>query len=649
MHNRLRLTPIIAILAGLMLTVALACAGDSATPTTQATSTSPAPTATSVPTGPTATAPAGSTATAVPVPTEVPTGTWMDRYLQSPGYKPEWGEPKTGGIFKWRVSRNNSNFSPNMSGTTHGLFNMPRYNSLIRFDPWVGFTSIIPDLAKSWEWSDDFLTLTLKLEEGVMFQNNPDVPETYNGGKVRGDEFTCEDIGPSVERHARPPEWETTLTKGPRTLWHLQSVTCPDGPLGYTTELHFELPLGKTMAALAQGLMVMLDKDWIEWYNTEHPAGMTLGTNEAFHLGMGAGPYIPGVFKADIVGEHRRNPDYFREGLPLADGIDVVILKDFTTAFTALATGQIHVMGRGSWSLTPAQVGQAIRDFPDKIEIHPNLHLFGYGVGFNVARAPFDNPKVRQAIQIAMDRDEWLLLREAGPLAGGKIMGALTGGTIWSHTDDELRTWPGIRDKQTPEGQADIADANTMLDEVFGVGERFSMTCMASGVEYVEDCLLFADQMKKFLDIDVTMESVEPAVGTQRSNAGAYDVNSGAVGSNTEIGDPDDYFLSNWSTRYGANSASTLTLLAALAQNEPELMMWIEDTIDEQSRELDTVKRKALVNELGKTILIDVARKIPFGQRMSFPGSGPAVKGYRLFDLSLYSNWSIWERVWLDE
>ena len=641
--------PVIATLAGLMLIVALACAGESATPTSKATNTPP-PVATATSAAPTATVPAGSTATAVPVPTEGPELTSMETYMQSSGYMPEWGEPKTGGIFKWRVSRNNSNFSPNMSGTTHGLFNMPRYGSLIRFDPWVGFTSIIPDLAKSWEWDADMTTLTFQLYEGVKFQNIPEVPESYNGGKVRGDEFTCEDVGPSVERHVRPPKWETSLKKGQRSLWHLTSVTCPDGPLGHTAQLHFEVPLGKTMAALAQGLMVMLDKDWLEWYNTEHPAGMTKGTNEAYHLGMGTGPYIPGEFKSDIVGEHRRNPDYHREGLPLADGIDVVILKDFTTAFTALATGQIHVMGRGSWAMTPAQVAQAQRDFPDCITVHPNAHLFGYGVGFNVGRAPYDNPKVRQAIQLAMDRDEWLLLRDAGALPGGMKMLALVSGTPWSYSLEELEQMRGIRDKLSPGGQQDIADANALLDEVFGKGNReLEISCMASGVEYVEDCLLFADMMKKNLGIKVVMESVEPAVGSERSKTGAYEMNSGAVAASTDFGDPDDYLIPKISTRYDANSGATLRNLEALKVSEPELMLWLEDTVDAQSRELDFAKRHAMVRELENKIYYDLALYVPFGQRMAFPGSGPAVKGYRLFDLSLYSNWSIWERVWLDE
>ena len=78
---------LIAVLATTMLAVALACASEepTAAPTPAPTATSP-----SMPDG-------EPTATPVMSPdTELP---WMDRYLESPGYDPEWGQPIKGGTF----------------------------------------------------------------------------------------------------------------------------------------------------------------------------------------------------------------------------------------------------------------------------------------------------------------------------------------------------------------------------------------------------------------------------------------------------------------------------------------------------------------------------------------------------------------------
>ena len=66
------------ISASLMIVVGMAC------------SSAPDPTATNVP----------PTATAVPVATEIP-DTWVGNLMRSPGYQPEWGEPKAGGILKY--------------------------------------------------------------------------------------------------------------------------------------------------------------------------------------------------------------------------------------------------------------------------------------------------------------------------------------------------------------------------------------------------------------------------------------------------------------------------------------------------------------------------------------------------------------------
>ena len=67
-------------------------------------------------------------------------------------------------------------------------------------------------------------------------------------------------------------------------------------------------------------------------------------------------------------------PTTGRGGLPLLDKYHNVVIKDIGSRFTALATGKIHYMGEGSWSMTPGQAEQAIRDFPDRIVINNQLN-----------------------------------------------------------------------------------------------------------------------------------------------------------------------------------------------------------------------------------------------------------------------------------
>ena len=95
--------------------------------------------------------------------------TWMERYLKSPGYDPNWGDPVTGGTYIFGAQRDSTNFTPAVQGCcyTHGCFRGLPWNSLFRIDPWTGdLTAIEGDLAQEWELSQDGMTLSLELHEG---------------------------------------------------------------------------------------------------------------------------------------------------------------------------------------------------------------------------------------------------------------------------------------------------------------------------------------------------------------------------------------------------------------------------------------------------------------------------------------------------
>ena len=124
----------------------------------------------------------------------------MDRYLQSPGYDPEWGQPIKGGTYIFGAQRDGTTFYANNQGCCyyHGCYYGLPWSSLFRIDAWTGdLTAIEGDLVESWEMSDDGLTLTMQLQQGVMFfdemAEESIVPAEYDGGQILGDEFVCED------------------------------------------------------------------------------------------------------------------------------------------------------------------------------------------------------------------------------------------------------------------------------------------------------------------------------------------------------------------------------------------------------------------------------------------------------------------------
>ena len=638
----------IAVLAIAMMAIALACASEEE-PTT-------APTAEATPT-----VPAASTPLTVGQPTATPVEpldtdlTWMQRYLQSPGYDPAWGQPVEGGTYIFGAQRDNTTFNHAIQGCcyNHGCFRGLPTNSLFRIDAWQGdLTAIEGDLVESWDMSADGLTLTMQLREGVKFfekmaEESP-VPAEFNGGQILGDEFVCEDAKATYERFVWPPDFRKgkwPYTQGPAQLSHLDSVSCPDGDRGYTFVMHFAEPRGKTLGILAGRAATIHDKDYIAWLHAhgEETGEQYLDTvvPDNFYSMHGSGPFIPDEINLNVSNDFIANPTYFRQGLPLIDVYRNVVIKDIGSRFTALATGKIHYMGEGSWSMTPGQAEQAIRDFPDRIVINNQLNHWARTLYFG-ANSPWDDVRVRRAISLAIDRDGWLAFYRIGGYEGMKLAHTMAPGTYYAPTDEEIRTWPGYRQ---PKDQ-DVAEANRLMDEVFGAGERPKADCMAVTTDQsdIDACLYVIDSLKKNLGMEVSSDFMESAARTEIVTTGNFDFTISSATSST-IGDPDDDLYNNYVLDFVA--ASSKAFMKARWAEQPEVMQQVEDMIRGQSAELDPVKRKALVAELDQKLLNDVSQYVLVGWSLIFPGWRVELKGWKGYDLYSNTKYVMHERMWI--
>ena len=639
---------LVAGLAISILVVALACASEE--PTAAPTAVPPTATSPSMPDG---------EATATPVEMIDSTTPWIDRYLQSPGYNPEWGQPVKGGTFIFGANRDDTRFNPSSQGCcyTHGCFRGLPWNSLFRIDPWVGTLDTTEgDLVESWEMSDDGLSLTMQLREGVMFFDEASMPEEsivpaeFDGGRILGDEFVCEDAVATYERYVRPPEWETRIVLGKSDVGHLESLSCPDGPRGYALVMHFEQSLAKTMGILAGRAATMLDKEYIAWVNDfGEREDRSFGDTEVpdnFYAMHGTGAFVPVDINLSVHTIYDANPNYFREGLPLIDRYKNVVIKDLGTRFTALATGNIHFYGEGSYGFTSGQAEQALRDFNDTMEVNVQLNHWARAIRMSTTKPPFDNLMVRKAVHMALDREAWKDFRRVRvgdtTLEGTSPAFWVPPGTPWAIPDEKLLTMPGYRQPK----DEDIAEANRLLDEVFGPGERPEITCMARSVNPsdTDGCLFVMDQLGKHLNWEVTAAFVEPAVSTERSNAGNFDIYCGSVVS-TAIGDPDDYLP--WNLVEDLGYISTTLQIQALKGLHPELMDWMETATLEQSRELDPVKRQQSVWEIQDRAINELMPITTLGWTNIFPSWRKELKGFKGYDLYSYTKSAANERIWI--
>jgi hypothetical protein len=273
-----------------------------------------------------------------------------------------------------------------------------------------------------------------------------------------------------MEWLARPPATESpSFVRRYNAYWgHLDNVTCPDGPLGYTAVVNFKYYRSATLAWLGAGMQIW-NKEYRQWMDKQYPAVQSTAKEEGYLINMGTGPWIPTFADSQSVMKVKRNPNYFIKGAPFADGFEFYAITEYNTKFASLLTGKVQQAGHGSSGLTKAQVIQVQRDYPDKVELHIVRYNHISTLVTNAMRPPFDSWKARWAINLFLDRAAWdeFMTADAVKMASP---------AFWSHPDTgwgipvkEFQTFPGFRQDKKDE---DIAEANRLLDEAFGKGLR---------------------------------------------------------------------------------------------------------------------------------------------------------------------------------
>jgi ABC-type transport system substrate-binding protein len=242
------------------------------------------------------------------------------------------------------------------------------FDGLMNYEP--GTTTLRPDLAESYEISDDGLTFTFKLRPGVKFHN--------------GREMTAEDVKYSIERVLDP----ATQSPGAGFFGSIKEITVVDPQ---TIKFELSRPDATFLHVMALNFAHVVPKEAVE----EH--GADFGKNP---VGTGAFKMTEWTLGQRVVFE--KNPDYWRQGVPNLDKITFEVGQEPTVALLRLQRGEVDVLGD---PIPPAQFLQVREDpqYKDWIVEGGQLHT-GY-ITMNVNTPPFDNVKVRQAVNHAINKD----------------------------------------------------------------------------------------------------------------------------------------------------------------------------------------------------------------------------------------------------
>ena len=256
------------------------------------------------------------------------------------------------------------------------------FSRLMDYTP--GTPDLVPSLAESFNVSPDGLTYTFKLRKGVKFSN--------------GREVVPADVKYSIERAVDPK------TQGPGAGFFGAIAGFDDFSAGKATGLAgIETPDAETVVfKLSRPDATFLHVLAINFASIVPKEAVEAAAGDFGKKPVGSGTF---VLKEWVIGQKlvfARNPDYFVKGVPHIDSFSIEIGQEPLVALLRLQKGEVDIAGDG---VPPAKFLEMTKapDAKDLIVDGEQLHT-GY-VTLNTKIKPFDNVKVRQALNMAINKD----------------------------------------------------------------------------------------------------------------------------------------------------------------------------------------------------------------------------------------------------
>jgi peptide/nickel transport system substrate-binding protein len=453
--------------------------------------------------------------------------------------------------------------------------------------------TIVPDLATGWSWSEDGRQLTLPLRQGVKWHD--------------GKPFTAADVkctwelllGTAAEK----------LRVNPRKSWYrnLEKVATNGD---YEVTFHLKRPQPAFLSLLAAG--------WSPVYPC-HVSPREMRTRP-----IGTGPFKFAEFRPNELIKTVRNPDYWKPGRPYLDGIEWQIMKDQTTRNLAFIAGNSDVSS--PYGTTVPLLNDVKAQRPDAVCVLTSTNV-SRNLIVNRDKRPFDNPELRRAMALTLDRQAFIDILTQGKGDIGATMLPPPEG-LWGMPPDMLKTLPGY----DPDIAKNRAEARKIMEKLgYGPNNRLQVTVSSRNIApYRDPAVILIDQLKEIY-IDGVLEPVETANWFPKVYRKDYTV--AINGTESGVDDPDQNFYENYVC--GAERNYT-------GYCNPE----VDKLVDQQSAEADIEKRKQMVWQIERILAEEGARPMIF-----YPRGGTCaqshVKGLVTMVNSIYNGYRM-EDVWLD-
>jgi len=470
---------------------------------------------------------------------------------------------------------------------------MAIYNNLVVFDqnvPKNSLDSIVPDLATGWETTEGGRKLVFKIREGVKWHD--------------GKPFSAADVACTFDLILTPDR----LRRNPRSAWYtnLEKVTA-DNPSQVT--FHLKQPQPSLLALLASG------------YTPIYPCHVPAA--DMRRKPVGTGPFKLADFRMNEGIKLVKNPDYWKPGRPYLDAIEFSIIPDRSTRMLSFVAGKFDMTFPAD--VTVPLLKNIKRDAP---QAQCTMRASGVSTNLIVNREvpPFDDPRIRRAMALTLDREAFIrILSEGEGQMGGALLPPPDG--VWGLPQEKLEGLIGYGDVEKAREEARAL----MKEAGYGPDKRLKLKVSTRNIAtYKDPAVILIDQLKQIW-IDAELEIIDTTIYYNRVFKKDYVVALNLTGS--AVDDPDVTLFEGYACgslrNYNNYCDAEMTKL-----------------FEEQSRETDRGKRQELVWTIDRKLQEDVARPIIGHGRIAGCWQ-PHVKNVTLHINSIYNNWRF-EDVWLE-
>jgi cationic peptide transport system substrate-binding protein len=421
-----------------------------------------------------------------------------------------------------------TNFNPQLdtSGTTVDASSHQIYDRLLDFDPNSG--NVIPSLATSWAISDDGMKYTFQLRKNIEFhQTNYFVPSrTLNADDIifSFDRWRIQDHPfHKISGGSYPYADSLGLDK---LISNINRIN------GYRVEIILNEPQSSFLANLATDFAAILSKEYADELVIKNQM------EKIDSQPIGTGPFKFVNYRQDSFIRYQKHERYWGESIQ-TENLIFDITSSSSLRLAKLITGECDAMGLPAHSEL-----EIIRQSKNLIlDEKPGLNV-GFWA-FNTSKPPFNNPEVRRALSLAIDKNA---LIEAIYFDSAIVAKNIVPPTSWAFQAEQKNL------SYNPSAAKNLLQEN-------GIEPGFTMNIWAMPVEraYNPNAIKMAELIQSYLQavgIKVNIISYEWSTFREKLKQGSHD--SVLIGWSADNGDPDNFYrplLSCAAIKSGTNRA----------------------------------------------------------------------------------------------